>query len=313
MHGPTLVTGAAGFAGSHLVDQLVADGVDVVAWHRPGGAAPRTVPGVRWDGVDILDRGQVFAALAAARPAVVFHCAGAAHVGQSWGAVTQTMRVNVVGTHHMVDGLREHAPEARLLITSSAHIYGSSTDAIDESHVIAPDSPYALSKVAQELVGRDNGGRPTTYIARPFNHFGPRQDASFASAAFAKQIAEIEAGFVPPQLRVGNLEPLRDLTDVRDTVRAYRLMVERGTPERPYNICRGQATRVRDMLDGLLAASTVSIEVIQDPSRYRPNDSPKLLGNPARAKAELGWSATIPLEQTAHDLLDYWRRRVRQA
>lgn len=313
MSGPTLVTGAAGFAGSHLVDQLLADGVDVVAWQRPGPPRADARPGVRWMGVDILDRAQVFEAMAAARPSVVFHCAGAAHVGQSWATVTQTMRVNVVGTHHVVDALRAHVPCARVLITSSAHIYGSSPDAIDESHTIAPDSPYALSKVAQELVGRGNGGNPDAYIARPFNHFGPRQDPSFVSAAFAKQIAEIEAGLVPPQLHVGNLEPMRDLTDVRDTVRAYRLIVERGTPERPYNICRGQAVRVRDLLDKLLAAASVAIDVVPDPSRYRPNDSAKLTGNPGRAHAELGWCATIPLERTAEDLLEYWRRRVRRA
>lgn len=312
MSGPTLVTGAAGFAGSHLVDQLLADGVAVVAWHRPGPTPADVRPGVRWMGVDILDRAQVFAAVAASVPSIVFHCAGAAHVGQSWATVTQTMRVNVVGTHNVVDALREHVPGARVLITSSAHIYGSSPDAIDESHTIAPDSPYALSKVAQELVGRGNGGRPYSYIVRPFNHFGPRQDASFFSAAFAKQIAEIEAGLVPPQLHVGNLEPLRDLTDVRDTVRAYRLIVERGIPERPYNICRGQSVRVRDLLDTLLAAASVPIEVVPDPSRYRPNDSPKLMGNPGRAHAELGWSPTIPLERTAEDLLEYWRRRVRR-
>jgi GDP-4-dehydro-6-deoxy-D-mannose reductase len=204
-------------------------------------------------------------------------------------------------------------PDARVLITSSAHIYGSSPDAIDESHPIAPDSPYALSKVAQELVGCGNGGHPHSYIARPFNHFGPRQDASFVSAAFAKQVAEIEAGLVPPQLHVGNLEPRRDLTDVRDTVRAYRLIVERGTPDRPYNICRGEAVRVRDLLDRLLAAASVPIEVVQDPSRYRPNDSPTLMGDPGRAHAELGWSATIPIERTAADLLEYWRSRVRRA
>ncbi len=112
MTGPTLVTGAAGFAGSHLVDQLVADGVDVVAWHRPDGAAARPGSGVRWQAIDILDRVQVFDAIRAIRPSVVFHCAGAAHVGQSWASATRTMRVNVVGTHHVVDAVREHAPEA---------------------------------------------------------------------------------------------------------------------------------------------------------------------------------------------------------
>ncbi|MGE3956773.1 MAG: GDP-mannose 4,6-dehydratase [Vicinamibacterales bacterium] len=307
---PTLVTGAAGFAGSHLVDHLLAEGSDVVAWARPGGSPPRGGR-ARWQGVDLLDAAAVRAAIAGIRPAVVFHCAGAAHVGQSWATVTQTLRVNVMGTHHVVEALRAEAPDAKLLITSSAHIYGSSLQPIGESHAIAPDSPYALSKLAQELVGTGNSGRPPVYIARPFNHFGPRQDPSFVSAAFARQIAEIEAGLAPPQIRVGNLEALRDLTDVRDTVRAYRLIVERGVPDRPYNICSGSAIAVHTLLDMLLEFATVRVEIVTDPARYRPNDSPILLGDPARASLELGWSATIPVEQTARDLLEYWRERVR--
>ncbi|MGC4086060.1 MAG: GDP-mannose 4,6-dehydratase [Vicinamibacterales bacterium] len=313
MTGPTLVTGAAGFAGSHLVDQLLADGVDVVAWHRPGGDPPRALPGLRWQAVDMLDRAGVRTALGDIGPSVVFHCAGAAHVGQSWSHVTHTLQVNVLGTHHLVEGLRETGQATRVLNISSAHIYGSSLDPIGESHTIAPDSPYALSKLAQEMVGQGNGGCPEVYIARPFNHFGPRQDPSFVSAAFARQIAEIEAGLIPPKLLVGNLDALRDLTDVRDTVRAYRLIIERGVPERPYNICSGTAIAVHSLLDMLIDAAHVPVEVVQDPSRYRPNDSPILLGNPERATSELGWTPTIPVEQTANDLLEYWRARVRRA
>lgn len=311
--GPTLVTGAAGFAGSHLVDQLTAEGVEVVAWYRPGGATPHAVRGVRWQGVDVLDGRAVASAVAASNPDVVFHCAGAAHVGQSWTNVAQTLRINVMGTHHVVEALRASAPSARLLITSSGHVYKSSLSAISESAPISPESPYALSKLAQEMVGEGNSGLPPVYIARPFNHFGPRQDASFVSSAFARQIAEIEAGRVAPQIRVGNLEAKRDLTDVRDTVRAYRLMIERGTPGRPYNICSGSAISVRALLDLLLSMSRVPIEIVTDPARYRPNDSPMMLGDPSRVSRELGWQPTIPVEQTAHDLLEYWRARVRGA
>lgn len=311
MPGPTLVTGAAGFAGSHLIDQLVADGVPTVAWHRPGGHAPRALDGVRWQGVDLLDAAAVREAIRDTQPSVVFHCAGAAHVGQSWDTTTSTLQVNVLGTHHLVEALRRHAPDAALLITSSALVYGPSRDAIDESHPLTPNSPYGLSKIAQELVGTASGGHPRTFVARPFNHFGPRQDASFVSAAFARQIAEIEAGLKPPVIEVGNLSAQRDLTDVRDTVHAYRLMIERGEPGRPYNVCRGEAVAVQALLDSLVSFARVSVHVVPDPARYRPNDSPIVLGNPARAARELGWSPRIPLEQTLHDLLDYWRARVR--
>ena len=311
MTGPTLVTGAAGFAGSHLVDQLAADRVDVVGWHRPGGAPHQPLPGVRWQAIDILERSSVFEAISALRPAVVFHCAGAAHVGQSWATVTQTMRVNVMGTHHLVEALRAAAPDAKLLITSSAHIYGSSPAPIDESHPIAPDSPYALSKVAQELAGAGNGGRPQVYIARPFNHVGPRQDPSFVASAFARQIAQIETGLIPPVLRVGNLEARRDLTDVRDTVRAYIALMAHGHSGAVYNVCTGVAGRVGDILDTLHALARVPIDIGTDPALLRPSDTPVVLGSHERLTRDTGWRPTIGLDTTLRDLLDAWRATVR--
>jgi GDP-4-dehydro-6-deoxy-D-mannose reductase len=313
MNRPTLVTGAAGFAGGHLLDLLAADQVAVVGWHRPGGHAPREVPDVRWQGVDLLDRDAVRAAIRSIRPGVVYHCAGAAHVGQSWDTTAATLRVNVLGTHHLVEALRDEAPDARVLVTSSALVYGPSDRAIDEQHALIPGSPYGLSKLAQELVAVGNGDAPHAYIARPFNHFGPRQDASFVSAAFARQIAEIEAGLRPAELAVGNLEARRDLTDVRDTVRAYRAIVEHGVPGRPYNVCSGAAIAVHGVLDMLLSLARTPVRVMRDPARYRPNDTPLVLGDATRISRELGWTPRVPLEQTLRDLLDYWRARVRPA
>ena len=161
------------------------------------------------------------------------------------------------------------------------------------------------------MVAWGEGGHRHTFIARPFNHFGPRQDPTFVSAAFARQIARIEAGLCAPEIQVGNLEALRDLTDVRDTVRAYRLIVERGLAGRPYNVCTGRPVAVDTLLDTLVSLARVAVRIVPDPSRYRPNDTPVVLGNPGRANRELGWTATIPVEQTARDLLDYWRHQVR--
>lgn len=312
MAGPTLVTGAAGFAGSHLVDSLANDAIDVVAWHRPGGHQPASVHGVCWKGVDLLDRQAVLSAVRSARPSVVFHCAGAAHVGHSWRTITDTLAANVLGTHHLVEALRDEAPHARLLVTSSALVYAPSMDAIDEGAPTVPDTPYGLSKLAQELAAARFDG-PPVYVARPFNHFGPRQSQAFASAAFARQIAEIEHGQRPPEIMVGNLEARRDLTDVRDTVRAYRTIVEQGRPNRPYNVCSGRAVPVRELLDALLRRARVKVAVVTDPQRLRPSDTPIVLGSRARLSGELGWEPRISFEQTIDDLLEYWRTRVSEA
>jgi GDP-4-dehydro-6-deoxy-D-mannose reductase len=306
---PTLVTGAAGFAGSHLLDSLSRDGIETVAWHRPGGAPARDVPGVTWQAVDLLDRRAVALAIADVAPASVYHCAGAAHVGRSWRSSEQTFAVNVLGTHHVIESLRESAPGARLLIPSSAMVYVAADEPLTEQHPLVPASPYGLSKLAQEMAGRDNAGAPAVFVARPFNHFGARQDPRFVTSGFAQRIADIEAGRGEPVILVGNLEARRDLTDVRDVVAAYRLIVDRGVSGRPYNVCTGRAIAVRDLLDVFLSRARVRIEVTIDPARYRPNDLPLVLGDPSRIQTELGWTPQIPLEQTVDELLGYWRER----
>lgn len=309
---PALVTGAAGFAGGHLVDLLLGEGRHVVAWQRPGGTTPTGAAAdgrVRWEAVDLLDRRAVRAALDRAQPAAVYHCAGAAHVGRSWEHTESTFAVNVRGTHHVIEGLRDLRLEARLLVPGSAMVYAAADEPLHEDHRLAPGSPYALSKLAQELVGGGNPGGPAVMIARAFNHFGPRQDPGFVASGFARRIADIEAGRWAPEIAVGNLESRRDLTDVRDTVRAYRLILERGTPGRPYNVCTGRAVAIHDLLDMMLSRANVPITVKTDPARYRPNDLPLLLGDPGRIERELGWHAETPLERTIDDLLAYWRNR----
>jgi GDP-4-dehydro-6-deoxy-D-mannose reductase len=309
MQGPTLVTGAAGFAGSHLIDRLTAEdsSTDIVAWHRPGGAPPRHGTGVTWRAVDLLDKAAVFDALAEIRPASVYHCAGATHVGRSWNAIEATFAVNVRGTHHLIEGLRAFAREARVLLPSSAMIYAPADEQLSEDHPIRPTNPYGLSKLGQELVGTGNTEGPQVCLARPFNHIGPRQDVFFVASGFARRIADIEAGRWEPELQVGNLEARRDLADVRDTVRAYTLILRNGVPGRPYNVCTGEAVSIRQVLEMLLARARVPIRVVVDPTRYRPNDQPLVVGNPARLRDELGWSPVIPMAQTLDDLLEYWR------
>jgi GDP-4-dehydro-6-deoxy-D-mannose reductase len=308
-----LVTGAAGFAASHLLDLLTADAAEpvrVVAWTRPGGRRPKNENRrVEWQSIDILDGQAVREAIVRTRPDAIYHFAGAAHVGHSWANTEDTFAANVRGTHHIVEGLRDAGIAPRVLIPSSAAVYESSSEPIGEDHHLSPASPYALSKLAQELVARGPDGIGAS-IARAFNHIGPRQDDFFAASAFAKQIAEIEAGHCEPELLVGNLDTRRDLTDVRDTVRAYRLIVEKAAPGRIYNVCSGRAIGIRELLDLLLARSERKITVRTDESRYRPNDVPVVLGDPTRIRTELGWLPSIPLEQTVEDLLEYWRAQV---
>jgi GDP-4-dehydro-6-deoxy-D-mannose reductase len=304
---PILVTGAAGFAGSHLIDLLSRDGAEIVAWHRPGGAAPREVAGTRWEAIDLLDQASVATAVARLRPSSVYHCAGEAHVGRSWESTESTFAVNVRGTHHLLTALDRTGDDARVLIPSSALIYATAGEALTEQHPLMPSSPYGLSKLAQEMLGLRTNGRLSVTVARAFNHFGPRQDPHFVASGFARRIADIEKGRWEAEISVGNLDAQRDLTDVRDTVRAYRLILERGQPARPYNVCSGRAITIRHLLDLLIARARVQVAVRVDPARYRPNDVPLLLGDPSRVREELGWTPEIPIEQTLDDLLDYWR------
>jgi GDP-4-dehydro-6-deoxy-D-mannose reductase len=313
LSGATLITGAGGFAGSHLVEWLTAGGTEVVAWHRPGGAIPgglRTTGTVTWQAIDLLDQPGVDSAIMALRPAAVYHCAGAAHVGLSWADAARTLAINVRGTHHLLEALRRAGGPVRVVIPGSAMIYQPADRALTEDDPLVPRSPYALSKLAQELEGIQaiSDGLGVT-IARAFNHFGSRQDPFFAAAGFARRIADIEAGRWKPEIDVGNLDARRDLTDVRDTIRAYQLILERGTPGRPYNVCSGQAITIRELLDRLLARAHVPISVRIDPSRMRPNDTPLVLGDPSRIQTELGWRPEIPLDRALDDLLDNWRSR----
>lgn len=307
---PTLVTGAAGFAGSHLLDLLGSRPEPLVGWHRPG-LPRREQNGVSWEAIDALDRSAVTAAIRRLRPLRVYHCAGAAHVGHAWNATTSTLATNVLGTHYLIEALRAEAPDARLLIPSSAQVYGHSDVPMPEDHRRIPSGPYGLSKLAQEMLGEERTGGPEILIARPFNHIGPRQEPAFASASFAKRIAEIEAGLCPPEIEVGNLEPKRDLTDVRDTVRAYSVIIEKGVPGRAYNVCSGRAVGIGELLDALLSRAHAPIKVVVDPGRYRPSDQPCVVGDLSRIRHELGWVPAIPFERTLDDLLDYWRGQIR--
>ncbi len=309
----TLVTGAAGFAGSHLLELLARDaseGSALAAWYR-GGGAPRLLhtdtARVVWNDVDILERAAVRAAIAALRPAIVYHCAGAAHVGHAWNRTEATFATNVRGTANLLDALIDAGVEARVLVPSSALVYTPADRPLREEDPIVPPGPYGLSKLAQEMLADHAASGVSVMVARAFNHIGPRQSPQFAASGFARRIADIERGRWAPTITVGNLDARRDVTDVRDTVRAYRAIVERGRHGDRFNVCSGRAIQVGELLQMMIARARVPVRVEVDPARLRPNDTPLLVGDPTRLRSELGWVAEIPLERTIDDLLEYWR------
>ena len=308
---PVLVTGAAGFVGQYLIDELQRAGQEVVGWYRPDAPPPHR-HGIAWRAVDLLDRAAVGEALASDRPQRVYHLAAAAHVARSWEHTAETLRVNVLGTHCLIEAIRILGDAPRILVTSSSTVYRPSTDALTETSAVAPPNPYALSKLAQEALVRGawtNDGVPTV-IARAFNHVGPGQSAEYFTSSFARQVAAIEAGLASPTIEVGNLDAARDLTDVRDTVRAYVALMERGSPGTVYNVCSGRPWVVRDVLDFLVRAAHVPVSVHVNPSLLRPNDVPCVKGSFERLSRETGWTPSIALETTLKDLLDYWRHAL---
>jgi GDP-4-dehydro-6-deoxy-D-mannose reductase len=305
-----LVTGAAGFVGSHLIELLEHDPAEIVGWLRPGTQPMVRGTRVKWVDIELHEREAVESAIASMRPTAVYHLAGVPHIGDSWGHTHETFAGNVLGTHNVLAALRRTSLRPRILITSSASVYHPIDRAMNEDDVVRPNSPYGTSKLAQEMVAVrawEDDGIPAL-IARSFNHVGPRQTPAFVASSIAKQIAEIEAGTKPAVLAMGNLDSERDIMDVRDTVRAYHAMMATAKPGIPYNVCSGVAVPIRTLVELMRSKARVPITIEQDRSRFRPNDTPLVLGDHARLTADTGWSPRIPLAQTVEDMLSFWRR-----
>jgi len=310
--GRVLVTGAAGFAGSHALDLLAAEQATIIGWARPGTAVPESPHGVTWRLVDVTSGADVDRAIAQDRPDVVLHLAGDARSNRSAAQVGNTLLVNVYGTSNVLNAIGRHARHARVIVAGSALIYSAANEPLTESSPVRPSGAYAVSKLAQEMVALRAAEHDGLHVivARAFNHIGPRQSPEFIASSLAKQIALIETGRLEPTLFVGNLDPRRDLTDVRDMVRAYRALVDRGTSGLAYNICRGEALSVRELIDALLARACVPVNVVVDPQRVRKVDIPLVLGSHARLTSDTGWQPEVPFARTLDDLLTYWREQV---
>jgi GDP-4-dehydro-6-deoxy-D-mannose reductase len=306
-----LVTGAGGFVGSWLVRGLAADGHTVIAAGQEGHAVPADAAGAEWVTIDVTSTDSVAAAVQRAAPEAVVHLAGQASVGDSFHDPLGTWDVNATGTLRIAAALPKGA---RLVLVGSAEAYGAVPEAeqpIGEDRPLRPCNPYAASKAAAEMAALQAGesGGLQVVVARSFNHTGPGQDARFALASFARQLALIRAGGAEPVLHVGNLSARRDLLDVRDVVRAYALLMTSGAPGTVYNVCSGRARSMESAVHELVELSGTHARVEVDPERVRPVDVPLLRGDNARLRG-LGWEPRIPFRQTLADLLEWQAARL---
>ncbi len=340
-----LITGITGFAGSHLAEYIVRNHPEVEVfgacrWRSrmehlrdlvrqgklnnlvevnadtPQALAPLLKPGtVSLLHCDFTDAVSTRRVIDVVRPDRIFHLAAQSFVPGSWNAPAMTMEVNTIGQINLFEAIRQADCDPLVQIAGSSEEYGLVLPhevPMKESNPLRPLSTYAVSKVAQELLGwqyfRSYGLKAV--VTRGFNHTGPRRGEIFVTSSFAKQIAEIEKGLRAPVVMVGDLESKRDWTDVRDMVRAYWLALEKGVPGEVYNLGSGTTQRVGDMLDLLLSLSSAKIEVRPDPARLRPSDVKILWADASKFRAQTGWEPKIPFRQTMSDLLDYWRERV---
>jgi GDP-4-dehydro-6-deoxy-D-mannose reductase len=321
MHMPrVLITGATGPVGSSLAEYVITHADVELAIFKRWRSDMRAVAAIEsrvtfYEG-DIEDAYAVTDAVADFHPDFIFHLAAQSYPAASWGAPVATMRANVEGTVNLLEAVRRHAPNARVHIAGSSAQYGVVLPEhvpIKETHPMRPASPYGISKVAQELLGLqyfDSYGIHTV-VTRSFNHVGPRQGDRTAIQTFCRQMALIEVGRQAPVILVGNVEPRRDYTHVDDVARALWALIQHAPGGNVYNMCSGQAVRIGDIVDMVIARGQVPVEVRVDPARLRPVDEPILRGDNSRLVAVTGWQPRISMPQIIDELLAYWRARIR--
>lgn len=315
-----LITGVTGFVGSHLAEYCLSldQQVEVIGtcrWRSRRENIEHLEDAINLYECDLRDASSVKTLLADIQPERIFHLAAQSYVPSSWNSPGETITTNVIGQLNIFEAMRETNSTASIQIAGSSEEYGlvhPEEAPITEKNPLRPLSPYAVSKVAQDMLAYQYFQSYGLKVVRTraFNHTGPRRGDVFVTSNFAKQIAEIEAGQRPPVIHVGDLNPKRDFTDVRDIVRAYWLSLEHCSLGEVYNVASGKAYRIKEVLKILLDNSGQDIEVVEDPERLRPSDVPLLLGDNSRFCKATGWVPEIPFEQTAKDLLDYWRERT---
>ena len=306
-----LIIGGAGFVGHHLIECLQGVGWEVCATCLPTEKINTTVHTER---LDISDAKAISRIIAKIKPQIIFHLAAQSSVALSWQQPQFTVEVNVIGTLNLLEALKKIKDPPKLLLIGSSEEYGRALDGSPtvESTSLAPTNVYAVTKVAQGMLGQVYARAFGLNIitTRSFNHIGPGQHESFVVSSFCKQIATIEAGHLPPILRVGNLNVSRDMVDVRDVVFAYKLLAENGVTGETYNVGAGSTICLNDLLNQLLKMTNIPIEVVQDPNKIRPADVEIIIANVEKLRQATDWVPRYTLLQTLRDVLNYWRSRI---
>ncbi len=315
-----LITGITGFAGSHLADYLLADHPEIEVfgtyrWRSRRENIEHLDGKVRLLETELRDYTSVRTTLSEARPDYVFHLAAQSFVPASWTAPNDTLSANITGQTNLFEAIRELELDPVVQIACSSEEYGlvyPNETPITETNPLRPLSTYAVSKVAQDFLGYQYFQSYGIKVIRTrgFNHTGPRRGEVFVTSNFAKQLARIKAGLAEPVIYVGNLEAVRDFTDVRDMVRAYWLAATKGRPGEVYNIASGAGITIQELLDRLIALTDVEVEVRQVPERMRPSDVEVLLGDSSKFRADTGWEPEIDFDQTLRDVVEFWRQRI---
>jgi GDP-4-dehydro-6-deoxy-D-mannose reductase len=314
------ITGITGFAGSHLAELLLKEGFEVYGlcrWRSRTENIEHIQEKLHLIEGDLLDLNSLQRAMMDVRPDYVFHLAAQSFVPASWTLPAATLEINVIGSCNLFEAIRAAKIDPVIQIACSSEEYGlvrESEVPIKETNPLRPLSPYGVSKVSLDYLGYQYSQSYKMRIVRTraFNHTGPRRGEVFVCSSFAKQIAQAEKGVKKPILLVGNLEAIRDFTDVRDMVRAYWLAISRGKPGEVYNIASGKGIKIADVLSMLVKMSKVRIEIKQDPARMRPSDVPILIGDSSKFRKATGWRPQISFKKTVKDILDYWRERIRK-
>jgi GDP-4-dehydro-6-deoxy-D-mannose reductase len=314
-----LITGICGFVGSHFAEFLLEKkgmkvyGID--RWLSRLDNIKHIKEKITLFECDLTDPFSTHQTIEKIRPDLIFHLAAQSFVPTSWHAPHDTLTTNIIGELNIFEAVRKLKLKTKMQIACSSEEYGlvhKNEVPIKETNPLRPLSPYGVSKVGQDLLGYQYHKSYNMFIVRTrgFNHTGPRRGENFVTSNFSKQIAMIEAGKQKPVIEVGNLDAIRDFTDVRDMVKGYWLALEKGKSGEEYNICSGKGVTIKKVLQILLGLSKNKITVKQDVNRLRPSDVEILIGDYSKFNKQTGWKPRIPFEKTLVDLLDYWRERV---